>query len=516
MRKSISEQADAEAAQQRPTMNRLPPNALEAEQGVIGCVMLSPSECLDEAQLALPDPLAFYDLRNRTVWNAMGGLQKKGVPVDLITLMQGLKDEGVLEQVGGISYLAELQDKVPSAANLSAYLATVKEKFLLRRWIGMCAEVTDEVYGEKTPAEDLVAKISTKLFKLCETNLKVTEKTMREVMVGVHETYLDKFVRGKKFKTGPMTGFNYLDSILPGLAPGQLIVLAARPRTGKSALMMQMAEFIALVEKKAVAVFSLEMTAVALGARALFQRAGSDMTKFLNGFMSEPDVQKLTVAACQLADMNLHIDESPRLSIEDLEIRCRRLVRKHNLGVIFVDYFQLLYVRNRHPHWSKADEMAEVSMRLKGMAKELNVAIVLCAQMNREIEKETHRRPRLSDLKDTGQLEQDADVVMFLWKPDVSSENWEKKINDILSRVPCTSDWRQEKTWKKNLAIVTCTVEKQREGRSGEDATLVFIKPWTRFVDAYRPFVEGKAYEPEELPVSAPAVIDDEDLPTDR
>jgi replicative DNA helicase len=491
----------------RPSIDRLPPHSPEAEQGVLGCVLLAPSECLDEAQLALPDPLAFYDLRNRTVWNALGTLQKRGTAIDSITLMQCLKDEGVLDQVGGIAYLAELQDKVPSAANVSAYVAMVREKFLLRRWIALCAEVTGEVYEEKTPVEELVGKISTALFKLCETNLRVTEKTMREVMVGVHEAYLDKFVRGKKFKTGPMTGFNYLDSILPGLARGQLIVIAARPRTGKSALMMQIAEFIALVEKTPVAVFSLEMTAVSLGARALFQRAGSDMTKFLNGFMSESDVQKLTVAACQLAEMNLHIDESPRLSIEDLEIRCRRLVRKHNLGVIFVDYFQLLYVRNRHKQWSKADEMAEVSMRLKGMAKELNVAIVLCAQMNREIEKETHRRPRLSDLKDTGQLEQDADVVMFLWKPDVSSENWEKKVQDILPRVPCPSDWKESRAWKKNLAIITCTVEKQREGRSGEDATLVFIKPWTRFVDAYRPIQETK---PEDLPLAPEANEEEE------
>jgi len=480
--------------------------------GVLGCVLLSPSECLDEAQLTITDFHAFYDLRHQTIWNTLVRLREKGVPLDVISVQQGLKDGGLLEECGGIAYLSQLQDSVPSAANLSYYLEIVREKWLLRRWLALCGEVAGRIYEYEGDVDTLTGQVSTDLFKLCETGLKVTEKTMRDVIVDVQVKYLDKFRRGVKHKIGPMTGFNYLDNILPGLGRGQLIVIAARPRTGKSALIMQMSEHIALVEKMPNTVFSLEMTAVSLGARALFQRAGSDMTKFLNGFMSDADVQKLTNAAVQLAGLNIHIDESARLSIEDLEIRCRRMVRQHHVGVIFIDYFQLLYVRNRHKQWSKSDELAECSMRLKALAKELNVAVVLCAQMNREIEKETHRRPRLSDLKDTGQLEQDADVVMFLWKPDVKSEAWVKRIEDILPRLTSVpEDWRvtAKGFWKKNLAIVTCTVEKQREGRSGEDATLVFIKPWTRFVDAYR---TSAPKSDESLELKNESVIDDEDV----
>src|SRR6185437_9284430 len=194
-------------------------------------------------------------------------------------------------------------------------------------------------------------------------------------IVEVHDQVLSKFRRGVKFSIGPTTGFNYLDNILPGLGKGQLIVEAARPRTGKTAKMMQTAEHVAGVCKVPVAVFSLEMTSVSLGTRAIFQRAGSDITKFMNGFMSDSDVQKLTLAGTQLSKLPIHIDESSRMAIEDLEIRARRLVRSYGVGVIFIDYFQLLYVRNRNRQWSKSDELAECSMRLKGLAKELNIPI---------------------------------------------------------------------------------------------------------------------------------------------
>lgn len=494
-------------------VDRLPPHNLECEMGVLACILIEPSTCLDEVMLALKDASSFYDLRHQSIFNAMVEMQKKAAPIDIISLHGWLKDKKVLEEIGGLGYLQALPDAAPSTANLAYYLGVVREKFLLRKWISLCTEVVGRVYDFEGEFDELVSGVSTELFKMCETGLRTNEKTMREVIVEVHDQVLSKFKRGIKFSSGPTTGFNYLDNILPGLAPGQLIVEAARPRTGKTAKMMQTAEHIAGVCQVPVAVFSLEMTARSLGSRAIFQRAGADITKFMNGFMTDGDVQKLTIAGVQLGKLPIYIDESPRMAIEDLEIRSRRLVRSRGVRIIFIDYFQLLYVRNRNRQWSKSDELAECSMRLKALAKELNVPIYLCAQMNREIEKETHRRPRLSDLRDTGQLEQDADVVMFLWKPDVSSETWEKKVGDILPRVPCPDDWKTGKAWKKQLSIVTCTVEKQREGRSGEDATLVFIKPWTRFVDAYRPY---GATTPSDEPTEATPELDDAPAPSKR
>lgn len=471
------------------TLDRLPPHSPEAEQGALGCQLLAPMECVGEMieELGAKIHEAYYDLRHQEIQKCLVEMYSAKLPIDIITVQQWFKDRQMLGQIGGIEYLSQLQDVTPSPANLSYYLEIVREKYLLRQWLKMCGEITGRIYEFEGDVDQLTDEVSRDLFKLTEGDRKPTEQTMRETIVKVHELYLEKFRRGVKHKVGPQTGFNYLDNILPGLGKGQLIVIAARPRTGKSAMVMQIAEHVAMNENTPVGIVSLEMSAVSLAAREVFQRAGADMTKFLNGFMSDADVEKLTAAALQLSECNLFIDESARMSIEDLEIRARRMVRRHNLGLLIVDYFQLLYVRNRHRQWSKSDELGECSMRLKALAKELNIPIILCSQMNREIEKESHRRPRLSDLRDTGQLEQDADVIMFLWKPDVSTDLAKKRMADILPRLPVQEDWRLETTWKKNLALVFCTVEKQREGRSGEDCTLIFIKPYTRFVDAYMP-----------------------------
>ncbi len=491
-------------------VDRLPPHSPEAEAGVLGCELLAPEESIGAVVERLKGDVtsAFYDLRHQLIQSALVEMFTAKTPIDVITLQQFLKDRGNLEQAGSINYLVALANLVPSAANLETYLAYVWEKNLLRKWIATCTEIVQRAYDFSGDVDELVAQVSGQLFKLCERDQQATEKSMREVVLEVHEKYLDKFQRGVKFNIGPMTGFNYLDNILPGLGAGQLIIIAARPRTGKSAIMMQMVEHIAMVEKIPVGVISLEMTAASLGAREVFQRAGADITKFMNGFMSDADVQKLTASSTQLSRLGIFIDESSRMSIEELEIRARRLVRRHHLGVLFVDYFQLLYARQRNKQWSKSDELAECSIRLKALSKELRIPIVLLAQMNREIEREVHRRPRLADLRDTGQLEQDADVIMFLWKPDVKSETWQKRVGEILPRVPVPEEWKLPRTWKRNLAIVTCTVEKQREGRSGEDATLVFIKPWTRFVDAYRPGKEAGEPAEEET-------ISDDDIPAE-
>jgi replicative DNA helicase len=496
---SVSEQAGADMGLKKARrksnpasdpikLDRLPPHDAEMEEGVLGCQLIAPVECVEEVLLKLKgDAAAHYDLRHQIIQAELFEMFNGKIPIDVITLQQRLKDKGLLEQVNGIAYLSQIQDAVPSAANLAYYLDIVREKYLLRKWIQLCTEVVGRIYDYEGEVDALTNEVSQDLFRLCETGQEANEKPFREVVVEVSEKYLEKFRRGVKFRIGPQTGFNYLDSILPGFGNGQLIVVAARPRTGKSAIVMQMAEHIALVEKIPCAIISLEMSAASLGVRAVFQRAGADLTKFLNGFMSDADIEKLACASADMMKMGLFIDESPRMCIEELEVRARRMVRRHKLGVLFLDYFQLLYVRHPSKQWSRADELEHCSMRLKGLAKELNIPIVICAQLNREIDKETTRRPRLSDLRNTGQLEQDADVIMFLWKPDLSSKAWEKRVADILPRVPVSEDWKQLRTWKKNLAIVTCTVEKQREGRSGEDATLVFIKPWTRFVDAYRP-----------------------------
>lgn len=501
-----------------PQIGQLPPHSPEAEQGVLGCCLLSPAECIGDAAELLTEPDAFYDLSNRTIWEHVRKLdaQRRGAAegaagssVDVITLQQSLKDAGLLENVGGVAYLASLPDLVPSAANLAYYVDIVRKKWLLRRVVKACQETIFEVYSSTQDEQDVLAQCEKRVMQACETRLPSSEVSFRHVALDVQEHVLEKFQRGVKRKIGPMTGFNYLDNIVPGFGGGQMIVLAARPRTGKSALMMQVLENMALKEKAPVALFSLEMTSRSLGTRAIFQRAGADVTKFWNGFMSDVDVANLMKAGLDLGKAPLWVDDCGDISMEDLEIKARRMVRKYGIRVFGLDYFQLLYVRNGKRQWSRSDELAHCSKRIKVLAKELDVTFYVAAQLNREIEKETHRRPRLSDLKDTGQLEQDADVVKFLWLPDMNLENprVRERLEEMIKRVPCREAWKsweknaEGKTWKYYLKPVTCTVEKQREGRSGEDAALMFIKPWTRFVDGYRPQVvkeEQPEQEPEE------------------
>lgn len=509
------------AAAQPGNTDRLPPHSEEAERGVLGAILIAPGENMEECvEKFTAGPEVFYDLRHQTLYRAMLGFYTERKPFDLLLLQQKLKDRGELEAVGGFAYLASLPDAAGTGGHLGDYAQVVWEKHLLRRLVRTCSDTLARAYQHEGDINEFFDTVECDIVRMSETRDNSREQNFQEVICDVVENVIEKFRRGVKFRIGPQTGFNYLDNILPGLGKGQLIVLAARPRTGKSALVMQVAEHIALNEKEwvpdptapqpapgedlkmmplpvPVALFSLEMTSRSLGARAMFQRAGCDITKFYNGFMSDDDVKKLTTAAGKLVSLKktLFIDESPRMTIEDLEVRMRRMKRRHGIQVFFVDYFQLLYMRKTRHGFSRTEELAEISMRLKSLAKELAVPIVLLAQMNRQIEQDVNRRPRLSDLRDTGQLEQDADVVMFLWKPDISSDAWQDKIaNTVLRRLPgeIPQEWRSfernEKgvKWSDNLAIVNCTVEKQREGRSGEDAAMVFVKPWTRFVDAYR------------------------------
>lgn len=500
-------------------LDRLPPHSEEAEEGVLGAILLSPADNLEECvEKFKAGEETFYDPRRQAIYGAMLEFYRDRKPFDLLLLQQKLKDKNLLDAVGGFGYLAGLTEKAGTAGHIGPYAQIVWEKYLLRKLVRTCSDVLARAYEHEGEVDQLFDEVETNIVRVSEERDTSREQNFQEVIQDVVENVIEKFRRGVKFKLGPQTGFNYLDNILPGFGRGQLIVMAARPRTGKSAWLMQTAEHIALNEREwisdpsgelddegnpkmmpirvPVAVFSLEMTSRSLGARAMFQRAGCDITKFYNGFMSDQDIQKLTNAAGKLCSMNttLFIDESPRMTIEDLEVRMRRMKRRYGIKVFFVDYFQLLYMRKTRQGFSRTEELAEISMRLKSLAKELDVPIVLLAQMNRQIEQDANRRPRLSDLRDTGQLEQDADVVMFLWKPDIKNDSWQERIQKILFNLPgeIPMEWRHlEKPaggvkWDKNLAIVTCTVEKQREGRSGEDAALVFVKPWTRFVDAYR------------------------------
>lgn len=486
------------------SLDRLPPHSDEAERGVLGCMLLSPAECIGECIEKLKEGAsAFYDLRNAEVYQHMTTLYESGVEVDVITLQEALKHSGKLEEVGGIEYLNRLPDTVPSAANLSYYLDIVREKAMIRRMLNAYTVAGQRLMEHDGDVDVLLDKMEALNTSLAEARDVRAESAIGDVVKRVMDDEISQFRQGVKFQVGPLTGFNYLDNIVPGLGAGQLIVLAARPGMGKSALAMQIAENIAERDGTAVGFATLEMTERSLIRRALCQRAGVDLTKLTNGFMQKTDPEKLTTAAGELLKLPVYVDEQPRLSIEEYEVKARRMARQRKVKVLFIDYFQLMYLRRPRRGSSKSEDLAEVSMRLKALAKELSVPVVVLAQMNRDIERETYRRPRLSDLKDTGQLEQDADVVMFLWKRDPGTDAFKERARQIIPRMKMVPDeWRameeknfEGKFWHHYMSIVTLTVEKHREGRSQEDGAMVFIRPWTRFVDAYTP---AKKKEPKE------------------
>jgi replicative DNA helicase len=479
-----------------PNTDRLPPHSPEAEQGVIGCCLLAPEDCVDQAAEYFRGHIAvFYDLRHQAIYNALLAMREAQTAIDVITLQQVLKEWNQLEEIGGLSYLSSLPDTVPSAANVSDYLAIVWEKYLLRRLVHYCTEAVGRVYEHEGEPDALFDEVERDLLAINETRLPSTARSAKDAVVRAMDA-IGEFRRGVKRSVGPSMGFNYLDNIIPGMAPGDFIILAARPSTGKSAMAMQICEHVAGKLGLPTVFFSLEMTEQSLLMRQIFTRAGANLMKFNNGFLENRSLPDIVDAATAISKMPIYYDESPDLSIEDLEVKLRRMARMQGIKFAVIDYFQLLHARRRQSQWSKTDEMAHISKRIKILAKELAIPILVLCQMNRDIEKDFQRKPRLSDLKDTGQLEQDADIIIFLWRPETVRERWEQKLNRIFATLDVPEEWKhwdshtdttgvKWRPWREYLSIVTATVAKQRNGPSEKDSTLVFVKEWIRLVDAY-------------------------------
>lgn len=499
--------------------DRLPPCAPEAEQGVLGSILWN-AAVLDDIRAELAAEDVFYDLRHRAIYEALGALHDAKKPVEIISLQQTLKDAGRLDEVGGVAYLSSLLDVVPGAGNVSYYVEVVREKWLARRLLRLCAESTARIYNAEAGVQVVLDEHERDVLAIGNTAVKSSAVHVKELTRLALDRMEERFKRGRQYKDGPQTGLRYLDNIIPGFAPGQFVVVAGRPGDGKSCVVMQIAEHAALQEGHGVAVFSLEMTGVSMIERQLFSLGKANLTKMRNGFLVQEDVPKLIGAAGKLCRGNLWIESTARMAIEDLEVKARRMVRKHGVKLIIVDYVQLLFLRTRGGRMDRVEEMGQVSMRLKALAMELEVPVVACAQMNRNIEtSDKKRRPMLSDLRECGQIEQDADIVIFLWRPkigdpeDAESDDmqWLRKLTGV-PREWCSCDYEgPEIKWTKHFRRMNAFVAKQREGRSDVDASLVFVRDWCRFLDPWQP---KPGEEPTDLPTPAPepAAVGDEDL----
>ncbi|MGH7941201.1 MAG: replicative DNA helicase [Limisphaerales bacterium] len=446
------------------SVDRLPPHSTEGEQGVLGCILLSPNDCMGECIQKLKDngKEAFYDLRHQTIYEALSAMFDAREPIDIITLQQRLKDKALLDPIGGIPYLSQLQDAVPSAANLSYYLDIVREKFLLRKMIAVCADVVARVYDYEGEVDSLLDEVERDVLRISESRVQGGALTTRE-LVGKAIGTIENFFNRKGALSGVGTGFPDMDRMTDGLHGSEMIVIAARPSMGKTSLAMNIVEHVALEEKLPVAVFSLEMSAESLILRMMCSLARVNLRSIRDGFMSEADFPKLTNAAGKLSNSKLFIDDTAGLSILQLRARARRLSQQHGIKLFVVDYLQLLHSTGRRSQDNRQQEIADISSGIKALAKELKVPVIVLSQLNREMEKDKSRKPRLSDLRESGAIEQDADLVGLLYKPNAGDEE----------DAPEEGDGVQ----------VNLLIAKQRNGPTG-DVNLTFLKPYTRFESA--------------------------------
>ncbi len=446
------------------SVDRLPPHSPEAEMGVLGCVLLSPNDTLGECISKFKaGSEVFYDLRHRVIYELLVTMYDQKEAIDLVTVPQRLKDRNQLEAVGGLAYLASLPDSVPSAANLSYYADIVREKHLLRRMIQTCTGVVSRVYDYEGEVDALLDDVEREVLHISEERVEGEARTIKDLVKGAIST-IEDFHQRKGMLTGLATGFHDFDNLTSGLRGGEMIVIAARPSMGKTSLAMNIAEHVALEDQLPVGVFSLEMTAESLVLRMLCSRARVNLRSIRDGFLAERDFPKLTGAAGKLSGSPLFIEDSPALSILQLRAKARRMHQQHGIKLFVVDYLQLLHSTARRAE-NRQQEIADISNGIKALAKELGVPVIVLSQLNREVEKERNRKPRLSDLRESGAIEQDADLVALLYKPN-SADDDESGGGAEPDAVP-----------------VNLLIAKQRNGPTGE-VPLTFLKGYTRFESA--------------------------------
>ena len=395
-------------------VSRIPPSSPEAEKSILGSMLLS-ERCVCDALEALNSE-DFFQQRHRDIYTAMQNLFAAGIAVDIVTVTQKLEQMGKM-QLGGVEYLSDLTQMVPSVANLSHYMEIVQQKSILRRLIDVGLEISDECYRESHQAEEIVGRAGDAIYRIA---IKSAKSSLVHIKEALEETYLkmSAAIESKDGLMGVPTGFPRLDRTLSGLQGGQLIVVAGRPGMGKTSFALNMVEYLAMVKKVPCLVFSLEMAADQLAGRLLCAEAKVDSQNLRSGNVSEQDIHKLASAIKVLKTAPVYIDDSSVISATEMLAKAQRLKKTESLGLIVIDYLQLMSGSGRAEN--RQQEISQLTRTLKVMSKELNLPIILLSQLSRAMEKRDKgsRRPMLSDLRESGAIEQDADVVLFLHRED--------------------------------------------------------------------------------------------------
>jgi replicative DNA helicase len=436
---------------------KLPPHSLEAEQSVLGGILLDNTAWDKIADLVSESD--FYRQEHRLIFRHAGLLIEAGKPADVITVAESLKSTGELDAVGGLPYLGSLAQNTPSAANIRRYAEIVRERSILRKLAEVGAEIAESAYNPMgRPASELLDAAEQKVFVIAEAGARGRQGflDMQPLLKQVVER-IELLYSNPTDVTGIATGFTDLDRMTSGLQPGDLVIIAGRPSMGKTSFALNIAEHVALELKKAVAVFSMEMGGTQLALRLLGSVGRLDQHKVRTGRLQDDDWPKLTHALGKLNEAPLYIDETPGLNALEVRARARRLHRQHGgLGLVVIDYLQLMAAHSASRSENRATEISEISRALKSLAKELNVPVVALSQLNRSLESRTDKRPLMSDLRESGAIEQDADLILFIYREEVYNKDTPK------------------------AGVAEIIVGKQRNGPIGT-VELTFLKEFTRF-----------------------------------
>ncbi|WP_371682763.1 replicative DNA helicase [Sporosarcina sp. PTS2304] len=435
-------------------IERTPPHNNEAEQSVIGAVFLEPQALITASEILMPED--FYRVAHKKIFETMLVLSDKGQPIDLVTITEELKVKNELEDIGGISYLTELANAVPTAANIVYYANIVEEKSLLRKLIRVATSIVEDGYTREDEVEALLGEAEKKMMEVSSRKNAGDFRHIKDVLVESYDN-IELLHTRKGDVTGIPTGFRDLDKITAGFQRNDLIIVAARPSVGKTAFALNVAQNVATKTDENVAIFSLEMGAEQLVMRMLCAEGNIDAQVLRTGNLEADDWRKLTMAMGSLSNAGIFIDDSPGIRINEIRSKCRRLQQEHGLGMIMIDYLQLIMGSGRGSD-NRQQEVSEISRSLKALARELKIPVIALSQLSRGVEQRQDKRPMMSDLRESGSIEQDADIVSFLYR----------------------EDYYDKETEMQNM--IEIIIAKQRNGPTGT-VTLAFAKEYNKFLN---------------------------------
>ncbi|QUW20621.1 replicative DNA helicase [Sporosarcina sp. Marseille-Q4063] len=435
-------------------IDRIPPHNNEAEQSVIGAIFLEPQALITAAEVLAPED--FYRMAHQKIFYTMITLSDRGQAIDVVTVTEELSAKKELEDVGGISYLTEIANSVPTAANIVHYANIVEEKALLRRLIRVATTIVEDGFTREDEVEALLAEAEKNMMEVSNRKNAGDFKHIKDVLVQTYDN-IELLHTQKGDVTGIPTGFTDLDKITAGFQRNDLIIVAARPSVGKTAFALNIAQNVATKTTENVAIFSLEMGADQLVMRMLCAEGNIDAQIMRTGDLQAEDWRKLTMAMGSLSNAGIFIDDSSGIKVNEIRSKCRRLQQEHGLGMVIIDYLQLISGSGRSGE-NRQQEVSEISRSLKGLARELEIPVIALSQLSRGVEQRQDKRPMMSDLRESGSIEQDADIVSFLYREDYYDKETE------------------------NENMIEIIIAKQRNGPTGT-VTLAFAKEYNKFVN---------------------------------